>query len=91
MVNMINEDGSCQSLADARTFAFHQDPYKVPTHRTLNLYQLQCTISCYICISLHRPPPPPPLLQDGIYIAGMPPARTYIYIDFAARFFRAAC
>jgi hypothetical protein len=29
MVNMINEDGSCVSLADARTFAFHQDPYKV--------------------------------------------------------------
>jgi hypothetical protein len=25
---MINEDGSCVSLADARTFAFHQDPYK---------------------------------------------------------------
>ena len=32
MVNMINEDGSCVSLADARTFAFHQDPYKVPRH-----------------------------------------------------------
>jgi hypothetical protein len=30
MVNMINEDGTCISLADARTFVFHQDPYKVP-------------------------------------------------------------
>jgi hypothetical protein len=29
MVNMISEDGSCISLADARTFAFHPDPYKV--------------------------------------------------------------
>ncbi len=44
MVNMINEDGSCVSLADARTFAFHQDPYKVPRHQTLNPYQPRRTM-----------------------------------------------